>query len=100
MPALELDGDAIDCVNFPLPTLGSKLRELGLAIHDGRGFCVVRGIDPLDFTVADLTMVWLGIQAYIADQRGCQDHRGNMLGRPLLEHQPYVVLISSSPYRC
>lgn len=78
--ALELDGDAVDHVNFPLPTLGPKLREVGRDIYDGRGFSVIRGINPKDFTVEDLTMAWLGIQAYIAEQRGCQDHKGNMLG--------------------
>ncbi|KAM0819487.1 hypothetical protein AB5N19_05303 [Seiridium cardinale] len=77
--ALELDGDQVDRGNFPLPTLGPILRDLGLAIYIGRGFVVVRGINPKNFCVEDLTMVWLGVQSYIADQRGCQDHRGNML---------------------
>lgn len=77
--ALELDGDSITSDNFPLPTLGSKLQDVRQAIYDGRGFGVVRGINPSDFSVEDLTMIWLGVQAHIADQRGCQDHKGNML---------------------
>lgn len=79
-PALELDGDLVNRDNFPLPTLGPKLDELSHDIHNGSGLCVIRGINPEDYSVEDLTIVWLGIQAYIADQRGCQDHRGNMLG--------------------
>lgn len=54
---------------------------MGHVLYDGQGFCVIRGINPGAFTVEDITMIWLGVQAYIADQRGCQDHRGNMLGQ-------------------
>ncbi|KAF7537848.1 hypothetical protein G7054_g3378 [Neopestalotiopsis clavispora] len=77
--ALELDGDSITSENFPLPALGRKLRDVRRDIYDGRGFGVIRGINPSDFTVEDLTMIWLGVQAHVADQRGCQDHKGNML---------------------
>jgi hypothetical protein len=79
-PALELDGDQVNRDNFPLPNLGPKLLELGQVLYDGRGFCVVRGIDPQSYSVEDLAVVWLGIQAYIAEQRGRQDCKGNMLG--------------------
>lgn len=67
--------------SFPLPTLGRKLKALSNDVHNGRGFCVIRGIDPASYTVEDLTLVYLGIQSYIADQRGRQDKRGNMLGQ-------------------
>ncbi|KAI0843018.1 Clavaminate synthase-like protein [Hypoxylon sp. FL0890] len=77
--SLELDGDLVSRANFSLPKLGSKLDELSQDIHNGKGLCVVRGINPEEYSVEDLTIIWLGIQAYIADQRGCQDHRGNML---------------------
>ncbi|KAI2470017.1 Clavaminate synthase-like protein [Annulohypoxylon bovei var. microspora] len=77
--SLELDGDLVSRENFPLPTLGSKLEELSQDIYNGKGLCVVRGINPDDYSVEDQTIIWLGIQAYIADRRGCQDHHGNML---------------------
>ncbi|KAK8049733.1 hypothetical protein PG994_011463 [Apiospora phragmitis] len=77
--ALELDGDLINVENFPLPTLAPKLAGLGQELHNGKGFSVIRGITPSDFSVEELTMVWLGIQAHIVDQRGRQDHKGNML---------------------
>ncbi|KAI1329625.1 Clavaminate synthase-like protein [Xylariaceae sp. FL0255] len=77
--ALELDGTLVDQTNFPLPTLGSKLRGIGHDIYCGKGFHVIRGLEPQDHSVEDLTIIWLGIQAYIADLRGRQDHRGNML---------------------
>ena len=52
-------------------------------MYDGKGFCVVRGIDPNMYAVEDLTLVYLGVQSYIADRRGRQDKRGNMLGTSL-----------------
>lgn len=61
--------------------MGPKLEELSRDIHHGRGFGVVRGINPADFGVEDLTLIYLGIQCYIAEQRGSQDKRGNMLGQ-------------------
>ncbi|KAI0482333.1 Clavaminate synthase-like protein [Xylariaceae sp. FL0804] len=75
----ELAGDAVRRENFPLPTLGPKLEAVAREIHGGRGFHLIRGVQPEKYSVEDLTIIWLGIQAYIADQRGCQDHTGNML---------------------
>ncbi|SPQ17856.1 bfe5bfca-34d7-4bdd-97d5-e3807ddf06a2 [Thermothielavioides terrestris] len=79
LESLDQDGDLVEPANFPLPTLGPKLKELSRDVHDGRGFCLVRGIDPSSYCVEDLTLVYLGIQSYIAEQRGRQDKRGNML---------------------
>jgi hypothetical protein len=81
LAALELDGDVVDRENFRLPTLGPRLVSISHELYNGRGFAVVRGIDPQDYSVEDLTTVWMGIQAYIAEQRGRQDHKGNMLGK-------------------
>lgn len=79
--ALGQDGDLVEPASFPLPTLGPKLRELSRDIHNGRGFCVIRGINPANYSVEDLTLAYLGVQSYIAEQRGRQDKRGNMLGK-------------------
>ncbi|KAL2165507.1 hypothetical protein VTH06DRAFT_807 [Thermothelomyces fergusii] len=77
--SLGQDGDLVNATNFPLPTLGPKLRELSDDVHNGKGFCVIRGIDPALYSVEDLTLIYLGVQSYIAEQRGRQDKRGNML---------------------
>jgi hypothetical protein len=62
-------------------------------LYSGRGFSVVRGINPKDYPVEDLTTIWMGIQAYIAEERGRQDHKGNMLGKspPLNELRRFLV---------
>lgn len=79
--------------NFPLPTLGPKLLALSHDVHSGKGFCVIRGLNPAAYTVEDLTLVYLGVQSYIAEQRGRQDKRGNMLGEWLMEptHKPTLT---------
>jgi hypothetical protein len=79
--ALGQDGDLVEPANFPLPTLGPKLKALSGDVHSGKGFCVIRGIDPATYSVEDLTLAYLGVQSYIAEQRGRQDKRGNMLGQ-------------------
>lgn len=48
-------------------------------VYDGRGFGIVRGLDPDDYEIADLTTIYLGISSYIAQVRGKQDQRGSML---------------------
>jgi hypothetical protein len=77
---LDLDGPDIDPGNFSLPTLGPKLRELSLELHNGRGFFVVRGFDPKKYSPEDNVMLYLGISSYIGEQRAKQDNLGNMLG--------------------
>lgn len=81
--ALNLDGDLVTKDNFPLPTLAPKLDQIRHDIHHGKGFGVIRGLDPLKYSVEDLTMVHLGIQVYIANRQGRQDGNGNMLGKTL-----------------
>lgn len=77
---LGLDGSKVSNKNFELPSLGKKLLQLSLDIHDGRGFSVIRGLNPADFSVEDLTLAYMGVSAHIADKRGRQDRKGNMLG--------------------
>ncbi|KAK1521816.1 TfdA family Taurine catabolism dioxygenase TauD [Colletotrichum paranaense] len=76
---LGLDGDLVSRDNFPLPTLGATLDGIARDIHQGKGFAVVRGIDPQQHSVEDLTILYLGVQGYVANQRARQDKKGNML---------------------
>jgi len=74
-------GSLVSPLTFPLPTLGPKLVALRREIYEGKGFGVVRGVNPTAYSVEDLNLVYLGIQSYVAEQRGHQDRRGNMLGQ-------------------
>ncbi|KAI1127717.1 hypothetical protein F5Y10DRAFT_189744 [Nemania abortiva] len=87
-----LDGNLVKQDNFPLPTLAPKLRALANEIYNGKGFHVIRGLDPNDYSVEDLAIIQLGVQAYIADQCGRQDHRGNMLVHIVADNSSEVKL--------
>lgn len=79
--ALDLDGDKVDQHNFPLPKLAPKLAQCARAIHEGRGFFILRGLDELRYPVEDSTVIYLGIASYIADKRGLQDKKGTVLSK-------------------
>ncbi|KAH7329046.1 TfdA family oxidoreductase [Stachybotrys elegans] len=74
-----LDGDKVSRENFPLPNLGPKLDKLRRELYDGKGFALVRGINPNKYTLEDGTLMYLGIQSYLSSTRGRQDKVGNML---------------------
>lgn len=114
-----MDGSKVGRDNFELPSLGKKLLQLSLDIHEGRGFSTIRGLNPADFSVEDLTLAYMGVSAHIADMRGRQDRKGNMLGTlccclaylPIyllcfsagsvcLVYPGALRLIRSSPHRC
>ncbi|KXJ95487.1 TfdA family taurine catabolism dioxygenase TauD [Microdochium bolleyi] len=88
----ELDGDLVDRQNFPLPKLAQKLDAVGEILHNGIGVAVIRGLDPKEFSVEDLTIVRLGLQIYIADQQGRQDHKGNMLVHIIADNSSEIKL--------
>ncbi|PMB65722.1 hypothetical protein BM221_007919 [Beauveria bassiana] len=77
--SLGLDGDLVDKTNFPLPQLAKKLNSMRRQVYAGRGFALLRGLNVNDYCVDDLTIIYLGIQHYIANQFGRQDNKGNML---------------------
>ncbi|OTB14990.1 hypothetical protein K445DRAFT_12270 [Daldinia sp. EC12] len=74
-----LDGSEVSRALFPLPTLGTHLDKLCEDVYSGRGFVIVRGLDPDAFSNEDMTIIYLGVSSYIAERRGKQDHRGSML---------------------
>jgi hypothetical protein len=59
--------------------LGPLLDRVRQDVHQGKGFGVIRGLDPQKYSVEDLTVLYLGIQSYIASCHGRQDRKGNML---------------------
>ncbi|KAL1842469.1 hypothetical protein VTJ49DRAFT_5206 [Mycothermus thermophilus] len=76
---LDLYGSEVSPETFPLSTLGPKLRGLALEIHRGRGFAVIRGLDPDEFSPEDNVLIFLGVSSYIGELRGRQDEHGSML---------------------
>lgn len=58
--------------SFPLPTAGPHLKQLTEEnVVDGRGFIVVRGIDPDKYTREQNIILYTGVSAYVG-KRGIQ----------------------------
>ena len=89
---LGLDGNFVNCGNFPLPHFQITLRHFAEDVHYGKGFCVFRGLESEKYSVEDSTIIFLGIQSYIADQRMRQDELGNMLGKNITTDLSYPEL--------
>ena len=75
----ELEGDEVCRANFPLPSLAPRLAQACEEVYNGIGAVIIRGLDVDVYTPADLTVIFLGISSYIAEERGIQDRLGTML---------------------
>ncbi|KAI9672462.1 MAG: hypothetical protein M1817_003228 [Caeruleum heppii] len=64
---------------FPLEKLSILLDELSTELHSGRGFFVLRGLNPLKFTPKDNVIVYLGLSSYVGERRGRQNVEGKMI---------------------
>ena len=61
--------------NFPLPThLARKLREVSETVHHGRGFAVLRGLQPQDRPDEDNVIAFCGIGSYIGRDRAANEN--------------------------
>ncbi|KAK7211324.1 hypothetical protein V2G26_018502 [Clonostachys chloroleuca] len=78
--SLNLSYGRITADAFPLPTLHSELRRLSRELHSGHGFFVIRGIQVDEHTREDNIIIYTGLSAHVAAQRGRQDHKFN--GKP------------------
>lgn len=76
---LGLDGNEVNCRNFPLPTLGKMLLCYAVDLHHGKGFVNIRGLNPDHYSQEDNILLFLGISSYIGEKRAKQDEDGNML---------------------
>ncbi|KAF3912455.1 hypothetical protein ABW20_dc0103813 [Dactylellina cionopaga] len=72
--ALDAHPSQISPVTFPLPSaLSDRLKQVSQNIYNGCGFGIVRGLNPDSFTEEENTLVFAGLSAHIASQRGFQD---------------------------
>ncbi|KAK5660570.1 hypothetical protein OQA88_13124 [Cercophora sp. LCS_1] len=75
----DLGPDDVSKTTFPLPTLARRLLEVAKTIHSGRGFVVLRGLQPDKYSSMDKILLYLGVTSYIAETRGVQDNDGRMI---------------------
>jgi hypothetical protein len=60
---------------FPLPTLSSLLRQHAKELSSGRGFFVLRGLTPDNYTTEENIIIYAGVSSYIGSIRGRQDSK-------------------------
>lgn len=65
--------------DFPLPTLGPRLRAQREALVNGRGFSLVRGFDIARYDTEDAALIYWCMGAYIG-AHGAQNAQGDLLG--------------------
>lgn len=70
--------------------MGQKLDGIRQEVHKGKGFGVIRGLDPEKYSVEDLTMLYLGLQSFVANRQGRQDSKGNMMGTSCRIESPVI----------
>ncbi|CAJ2500746.1 Uu.00g035990.m01.CDS01 [Anthostomella pinea] len=76
---LHLDARYINPKTFPLPSLATRLRGVSHDLYYGKGFVIIRGLDPNEFSKEDNALVFLGISSHIAPQHGAQTKQGHMM---------------------
>ncbi|MGE0421508.1 MAG: TauD/TfdA family dioxygenase [Reyranellaceae bacterium] len=77
--AREADIASITAHDFPLPSLGAKLKAAREDLLEGRGFFLLRGLPLQDWSVREAATAYYGIGAHIGNARS-QNARGHVLG--------------------
>lgn len=65
--------------DFPLPTLGPRLKALGREVMQGRGFALLRGLPVQRWSLREAAVAFLGLGSHIGSARS-QNARGHVLG--------------------
>jgi len=80
LAARDADLAATGPANFPLPRTAPRLRAILLAeVLGGRGFAVIRGLDPATLSPRERAAAFLGIGAHLGALRP-QNAQGHVLG--------------------
>ncbi|HEX7758339.1 MAG TPA: TauD/TfdA family dioxygenase [Caulobacteraceae bacterium] len=65
--------------DFPLPTLGSRLKGIEAELMDGRGFVLIRGLPRERYSNDDMCWAYWGLGAHLG-RPWPQNHYGHVLG--------------------
>lgn len=72
VPALRAD-------DFPLPTLASVFEAMRREVIDGRGFCLVKGLQTAGLAASDVALIYWGIGSHVGSPMA-QNAQGEVLG--------------------
>ena len=80
LAARDLDLAAVGPADFPLPRTAPRLRRILLGeVLEGRGFAVLRGLDPRDLSPRERAAAFVGLGAHLGALRP-QNAQGHVLG--------------------
>lgn len=72
--SLKIHPSEINPITFPLPdSLVKRLDAISEACYNGIGFGLIHGLDPDKYTTEENTLLYAGISAHVAPERGFQD---------------------------
>jgi len=92
LAAREADIAAIKASDFPLPTLGPKLKaRVDAEVLNGRGFLLLRGLPVERWTMREAATAFFGLGAHLGSARS-QNGKGHVLG-----HVQDLGLASNDP---
>ncbi|HKK29989.1 MAG TPA: TauD/TfdA family dioxygenase [Alphaproteobacteria bacterium] len=77
--AREADIARITQADFPLPTLGPKLKDLCSDVLNGRGFALMRGLPVDRYSMRESATAYFGVGTYFGNARS-QNAKGHVLG--------------------
>jgi len=69
--SLSLPLNRIQAETFPLPTLGKRLRERSMLLHNDKTFFMLRGLKPNWFSKLKNVILYLGVASHVATKRAC-----------------------------
>ncbi|KAH8652071.1 hypothetical protein BX600DRAFT_87690 [Xylariales sp. PMI_506] len=75
---LGLNGDEVNIDRFPLQGLERKLALASEKVHHGPGICILRGLNPAEYTSEENAIGFLGLSSYIGEERGVQTSSGDI----------------------
>ncbi len=79
LAAREADIAHIARDDFPLPSLGPRLRRLLFDVLEGRGFVLIRGLPVRKWSMRECATAFFGIGAWLGSARS-QNGKGHVLG--------------------
>lgn len=100
-PETGLPLNRIQAETFPLPTLGKKLRERSMLLHNDKTFFMLRGLKPQWFSKHKNVVLYLGIASHVATKRACAKGDATVLRESTAtqsNHAPLTSLLPSSDH--
>ncbi|KAI9770132.1 MAG: hypothetical protein M1840_003582 [Geoglossum simile] len=68
--ALRVSRGLLSTQTFPLPEeLSSRLQSINNKVNNGRGFVVLRGLQPAKYTEEEIVILYAGLTSYVANNR-------------------------------